>query len=148
MFSITLNLALVSVFELWYWLICCQMMWMFFLGRLCVMIHMATWICDLFHDAQTDANTVWCCSWKGFVYSQQECVCVCVCVRAHVHLCAHCIVGLMSCCHICFQDGTVFSYAHPGTQVWELWENITNWPSGLNCQTKEIKTDVLNFCSC
>lgn len=50
------------------------------LGRLCLMIHKATWLRDLFHDAQTGNNAVWCCSWKGFVYSQQECVCACALV--------------------------------------------------------------------
>lgn len=61
------------------------------LDRLCLMIHKATWLCDLFHDAQTSGNAVWCCSWKGFVYSQQECVCVrtCTCVLTALWVWCH-----------------------------------------------------------
>lgn len=78
------------------------------LGRPCVVIHKAAWFRDLFHDAQTSLVLLmkWVCLFSAGV-----------CEHMHVNLCAHCFVSLMSCCHICFQDGTVFSYAHPGTQV-------------------------------
>lgn len=59
------------------------------LGRLCLMIHKATWLRDLFHGAQSGDNAVWCCSWKGFVYSQQECVCTCACVLTALWVWCH-----------------------------------------------------------
>lgn len=50
------------------------------LGRLCLMIHKATWLRDLFHGAQSGDNAVWCCSWKVlFILSRSVCARALVC---------------------------------------------------------------------